>query len=341
MKIFLVHDYRKAFYSKVSNIREHCSLDLDELAVNFRKLNYEVEVIGFPELAQAYIENSIILFTSSEDNYSLYKNYIESLVLNLSKTNLLIPSFEFLKAHHNKVAMELLRNHLLPEQRNLFSTLFFGCLEDIKEYNFINNWPKVFKVSFGAGSRGVALVHNKEQLFKEARKQSKTFFWPEIIYELIARLRRQNYIHRSLHRNSFIVQNFIPELKGDYKVLVYGKKYYILKRYNRPNDFRASGSGLFEFDIKDKHEIHLVLDYARNTFFKLKNPLLSLDIAVSNGVPYLIEFQAICFGTLTAEKSTHSYEYLNNEWQQNVERCDLELVFSKAIDDFVNKNLGI
>jgi len=51
-----------------------------------------------------------------------------------------------------------------------------------------------------------------------------------------------------LHRSKFIVQEFIPDLSNDWKVLVFWDKYYVLRRKNRPNDFRASGSGLFSFD---------------------------------------------------------------------------------------------
>jgi len=341
MKVFLVHDYRKAFYSRVSNNRGLCSLSLFALVDAFKALNYEVESLGFSEIANKDIKNSVVLYTSSEDQYSVYKNYIESIILDVSGSVKLIPSFEFLKAHHNKVGMELLRNRLLPEQKTIFDTGFFGCVEELDEHKFIGGWPKVFKVSFGAGSNSVALAYDKFQLLKIAKRLTRTFFWPEFIYELIARIRRKNYIYRSLHRNSFIVQNFIPDLDGDYKVLVYGKKYYILKRFNRPNDFRASGSGLFEFDISNKAELNLVLDYARECFFKLKTPLLSLDIAISNGKPYLIEFQAVSFGTLTAEKSKHSYEYVENKWHRISESCDLELVFVRAIDDFLNQELGI
>ena len=46
------------------------------------------------------------------------------------------------------------------------------------------------------------------------------------------------YIRDSKYRKKFIVQNFIEDLSNDWKILVFGKKYYILCRETRKNDFR-------------------------------------------------------------------------------------------------------
>ena len=339
-KIFLIKDYRGAFYSKVENIREFCSLDILKIKALIEKKGFIVEILDFSELAKKDVIDSIVIYTSSEDNYGLYKNYIESVLMNID-CSLLLPNINFLKAHHNKVAMEMLRNKLLPEQEEIFETEFFGTHEEIKNKKIISNkWPKVFKLSFGAGAKGVALAQNKKDLLKISKKLTRTYFLKEVFFELIARLRRKNYIRRSLNRQSFIIQNFIPNLLGDYKVLVYGKKYYILKRNNRPNDFRASGSGLFEFDLDNEFERDLILDYAYNIHSKLDTPLLSLDIAVSSGVPYLIEFQAICFGTLTAEKSKKYYTKINNKWEVNMASTDVEEEFVNAVIDYIDIKFG-
>jgi len=71
--------------------------------------------------------------------------------------------------------------------------------------------------------------------------------WRERLSERLSRKRIPGYVKRSLHRRKFVVQNFIGGLTHDYKVLAYGKKYYVVRRDNRPGDFRASGSGLLSW----------------------------------------------------------------------------------------------
>ena len=68
------------------------------------------------------------------------------------------------------------------------------------------------------------------------------------------------------------------------------------------SDFRASGSNNFEL-ISDV--VAPLLDFAYEVHQKLDAPYSSLDIAVSNGEHFLIEFQVPHFGPytqLSAEK---------------------------------------
>ena len=60
-------------------------------------------------------------------------------------------------------------------------------------------------------------------------------------------LRHKNYVRESWNRGKIVVQEFIPGLKNDYKVLIFGSKYYVLYRRVREGDFRASGQGLLEY----------------------------------------------------------------------------------------------
>ena len=64
-------------------------------------------------------------------------------------------------------------------------------------------------------------------------------------------------------KKKIIIQDYISGLDGDYKVLIYDKKYYVLRRYNCKNDFRASGSGIFVFE---ENIPRAVLDFAEKVF---------------------------------------------------------------------------
>jgi glutathione synthase/RimK-type ligase-like ATP-grasp enzyme len=51
-----------------------------------------------------------------------------------------------------------------------------------------------------------------------------------------------------LQRGYLLVQEFIPGNDFDTRVTVIGNRAYAMRRFNRPNDFRASGSGLRDSD---------------------------------------------------------------------------------------------
>ena len=94
---------------------------------------------------------------------------------------------------------------------------------------------------------------------------------------------------------SLIVQPFIPGLHGDYKVLIFGRKYYTLYRKNRENDFRASGSGFF-YDVPlEEHEG--LLNFARKITREIDFPIFGMDIAFDGKDYHLLEFQVIHLGT--------------------------------------------
>lgn len=340
MKIIILKDYRGAFYSRTSNRYTICSFDLEYLVSCFSKHGWQVEVLEFSE-ASGLSTAFPILLTSSEDSFNIYKNFIETFALGLESTGaVVVPRYEYLKAHHNKIAMEQIRYRIFPEQALKLNSAFFGCYEELRlERLKSEKWPKVFKTAFGAGSAGVCLVSDYFELDRLAKKMSRTWIWPEFIYELVRRVKRKDYVPRSLNRKSFLVQDFIPGLKCDYKVLVYGRQYYVIKRMNRKNDFRASGSGIFSFDELPQDELFKILGFARECFIKLANPVLSMDIALAQDGPILLEFQAVCFGPLTAEKSKRHYTYEKGIWLKNEEPCDLEAVFANAIVDYFESRL--
>src|SRR5690606_24651491 len=45
-------------------------------------------------------------------------------------------------------------------------------------------------------------------------------------------------------------QEFMPRNQFDTRIIVVGNKAFGIRRFNRPGDFRASGSGQIDYDIK-------------------------------------------------------------------------------------------
>ena len=136
----------------------------------------------------------------------------------------------------------------------------------------------------------------------------------------------------SKFRNKFIIQEFVPNLHTEWKVLVYWNKIFILKRYTRKSDFRASGSGNFVFDKDFPIEI---LDYAFTIRESFDVPNVSLDICFDGKEFYLIEFQAIYFGTTTLVESPFYYQKVNSTWNCIDSKSELELVFVESIVKYI------
>lgn len=336
-KIVVIVDYRGAFYSTVGSQRTLCSMSVNKISDIFSRLGFDVDILKFTDVDPCADWLGVpVLYTSSEDIGLLYKGYIEDVVLSLEASGaLLLPGYRYLRAHHNKLMMELLRYKLFPLEAKRLNTNFFGTFEDLNSAILSPKWPKVLKSAYGAGSKQVVMAKNRVELIKLARKLSRSWIVADLLREFRSRILWRGYFPKSINRNKFIVQDLVENLGGDFKVLRYGKRFYVLSRRNRKNDFRASGSGNFSFNIPSSVDLNRLLDYSKNVADILGTPLCSLDVAFDGRDFHLIEFQCINFGTLTAEASPNFYIKNGKLWDAVSEECDLEFVFCDAIADFI------
>jgi glutathione synthase/RimK-type ligase-like ATP-grasp enzyme len=341
-KIIALSDYKNVFGSKWDAKPYRGGMDKDLLKGYFNQLGYEFEVLKFTDFNFQNkvddFEKTIVLYTSSEDLNYIYKDFIEDIILGVEVKGItVVPSFKFLRANNNKVFMEILRDLLLPNAP--LKTLFLSAIND----SIINslNFPLVMKEASGAMSRGVSLIKNKNQLLRQIRYINRKENFINLKDNLKDRLRihkHKGYQKESLHRQKFVLQEMIPNLKSDFKILIYGERYYIFERPIRKNDFRASGSGnklyIYGSDVKVNLKM---FDYAKAIYQKLSVPQVSLDIC-DNGDQYaLFEFQALYFGTVGQFKSDGYYIQENNEWKFVKEKLDLEQVYAESIHSYLNR----
>lgn len=335
--ILVLIDYRRAFWSSTRNVDTLCSLDVERLRTELTKLGHDVEVLEFAELdlSREDLRGRHVIYTSSEDVGAHYKRYIEAKILGLSMLGAHpIPEPELLLAHHDKVMMESVRQARLRNTPGQLASHAYGTLEEFQLNSY--DWaagPAVMKPAEGAGSRGVSLVRNRKEAIRTARRLSRSFSLRANAGELARRWRHRGYVRRSWHRRPVVVQQFLPNLVGDYKVLRYGNRFYILGRSNRPNDFRASGSGRLDYAPHESLDITAVLDAAELWSDAIGSPYCSLDVAfdpANNIDPHLIEFQCVNFGPATAENSSGYYVMGADGWTRVEDTCDLESVFAMA-----------
>jgi len=312
-------------------------MDKELLRKYFTELGYEIEFVNFSQLnfREVNYKNKFILYTSSEDNKLIYKSYIDDILygLFLQGANLL-PAYSYFKAHSNKVFMEILRDTSSIEEIKNIRSYYYGTFEEMKEKLTDYNDNIVIKPSSGAMSKGVKLATNNKDLHKFAKRISRSSTSLLDFKDYLRFLKHKNYVRESLHRNKFIIQNFIKDIKNDWKVLIFGKKYYILCRSNRKNDFRASGSGKFKFTEKFSY---LILDFAKIIYSDFKVPNLSIDVIFDGQICYLIEFQAVNFGSTTIEKSPFYFTQRNSKWIINKKETVLEEEYAKSVDYYLKR----
>jgi glutathione synthase/RimK-type ligase-like ATP-grasp enzyme len=336
-KIYILTDYNGIFESK-NKAQPQCSgMDKKLLKEYFFNNGFESIFINFSnvDFRKMNFKNQYVLYTSSEDVGYHYKDYIEDIVLGLHLQGaILIPEYKYLRANNNKVFMEILRDQMNFESVKNIKSYHFGTIEEFKNRIDLLDSKMVIKPAAGAMGSGIMLSENKKDLINKCKKISRTKYLYQEMWEIGRSFKYRGYLKKSKYRNKFIVQNFIPELNNDWKIVIYDKKYYILYRGIRNNDFRASGSGklIFKENIPDG-----ILDFAQEIFNYFNVPNLSIDVAFNGNHFYLLEFQAVYFGKKTIEKSSFFFQKNDNKWEIIKENSGLEKEYVGSIMQYIQK----
>ncbi len=331
-KLFMVSNYNNHIpqFKKESD-----SLNL-ELMSSILSVNFEVIIILLDDLIDNIIKNKINInqsfFFFSSSQIEEYKLAICDVALEIERRNgILIPSYEFYIAHDNKFYQELYKNRCnvkTPKSQLFTNSNFIGYYEQ----------PIVSKSSRGFASRSVLLAKNKSEYRKSILANMRNYIDLENSFvEKIKSLIKSKVLYRGLYPNKIgrvVAQDFLPGLKFDWKVLVFGNSVFALKRYTKKNDFRASGSGMFDFsDIPSDELIKFAVDVRK----RLDTPFISLDIAeLDCGSFSVIEYQSVHFGLSTALNSKHHFKVNNN----NVEMIkgnisNVEFYFCQSFMEFI------
>lgn len=345
-KILILHDNR-GFLAR-SLVNETKKVDIPRLEACLLERGFEVEVKSLHQLVfPSKYANWFVLYPSSEDYGLFYKSFIEDIMLRLQMEGaVLLPPYEFLRAHHNKVFMELCRTKLSTEYQTIRSLCFYsiGDLKQLLSENRIE-YPVVIKSSAGAGSIGVRIAYTEQELLKKASQMGRVAFydicqtrWSRIRHS-VGRLKRRlmggKAIEKQEMREKLIIQTFVSNLECDYKVLAFGEKFYLLKRYVREGEFRASGSGNFEYPEQFSEEEKSILEFAYQAYRQLQVPMLSIDIAYDGARCHMLEFQCIHFGPYTLQYSPCFYRRDDEGWIKVPGKSILEEEMASAVECYI------
>lgn len=194
-------------------------------------------------------------------------------------------------------------------------------------------YPVVFKLRGGAGSFNVRLVGS----FGKAKKLIERAFGRGFSHSRLKDSWCYNYEKVKQHRKSFrnlinlmirellirckvdyhnpkeygyiYFQEFMPGNEYDQRIVVIDGKYALgEKRYVRKNDFRASGSGNFDYKGIDINVVKVAFDVAK----KLKLQSVAFDIVYDKfRNPKIVE---MCYGF-----GTHGIEKAPGYWTDDLE----------------------
>ncbi len=338
-KLIILTDYRDQFW--LTTRHKQASFHINEMVVWFESHGYQVIVKQFSQIDFTYENYTgwFVVYQSTEDPYLLYNGYIEDCLLALQEQGaILIPPFKYNRAHHNKVFMELLRSISANEDIKKIHSQAFGAFDEYERFCHSDKafFPQVVKLSEGSGSRNVIKINGIKEINKvrSLMMHSDFLFWLKDKIKAFMPKRYPYFKPQTNARRKIVVQNFIEGLTCDYKVLVFGQKYYVLQRGVRPGDFRASGSGLFEFKREISDDF---LNFAKKAFDSFNVPFISMDMAQEGKFFYLIEFQFVSFGTYTLEKAKWHFELVDNKWHIIEGDNNLEEEFCLSVDEYCSK----
>jgi len=174
------------------------------------------------------------------------------------------------------------------------------------------NFPKVFKTRNGAGAMNVKLIKNSKEAINIIKRsfgkgipsynkvsKIKDKWWKfkrdrtilslmRVVKHILKSILPLRYVAQySVERNYAYFQDFIPNSKFDYRMKVIGNRCWGFRRNVRENDFRASGSGLVNYDpdLIPEQLIKLSFDIAK----KLKLQSVAFDFIEHKGSFKIIE----------------------------------------------------
>ena len=201
------------------------------------------------------------------------------------------------------------------------------------------SYPKVFKLRNGSASDNVKLVRTHRHAVRLIRKafgrgfkqynawsnlkerlrklrMGKSSIW-EVIKGILRLFWATEYARVAGREKGYVYfQDFIAGNDSDIRVFLVGDKAYAVKRLVRKNDFRASGSGLYEVEreLFSDELIRLSFDISD----KLQTPCLVFDFVFQDGKPLVLE---ISYGTV-------------NDWDECIGHFDRDLNWHEGQFDF-------
>ncbi|MFT7082809.1 MAG: glutathione synthase/RimK-type ligase-like ATP-grasp enzyme [Nonlabens sp.] len=223
------------------------------------------------------------------------------------------PNFNTRWHFDDKIAQKYLLESI---EAPIISSMVFYDQYEAKRHITDIKYPIVVKLKRGAGASNVKLLNemseakqyidimfstglnpnprnlgNLNQKIRLAKKNKNPFSLGRKVFKFLKKNRNELKVNNN-EKGYFYYQEFIPNNQFDIRVIAIGSKVFGIKRLNRENDFRASGSGNI---IYDHNQIDIrCVEIAFNTNKNLKLQCMAYDFVFNErNEPLIIE---MCFG---------------------------------------------
>ncbi|HBC3872544.1 TPA: hypothetical protein KD865_003047 [Vibrio parahaemolyticus] len=294
-------------------------------------LEYKIVDFYDSSLINVIKKGDIALWHFHHNDYAATK-FAKSLIHALSiKGVKTFPSLNMAWHFDDKIAQKYLLESIGAPLVNTY--VFYKKNEALQWLKERKEFPLVFKLTGGAGASNVKLLKSRV----EANKYVEYMFSKgvpkqpvkEKIIDSILNFKKKASIKTSIdilknvckifikqgvnrqfgnERGYFYIQDFIPNLDCDYRIIVIDGKAFAIKRMIRKNDFRASGSGNIIYDINE--DLSEPLKLAFDICDKLKFDCCAFDFVLDGNDWKIIE---ISYGFASSA-------YLNcpGYWERNL-----------------------
>jgi len=241
-------------------------LDVYEKILKHNNIEYVYLYINDPEFWEEVRTLDLFLAKISQEDDDLnLANQIWPVISQVLKINC-YPNLATLWHYHDKVKQYyLLKNNGFP----VADCNIFWDREKAMQWATQTKYPVVFKLKGGAGSSNVTLVRSKKTAIALIKRAFGKGIHP-YYYDLGGKLKAYNYnfkkyakylmlpyynklIRKTNAKSNYIrqknyvyFQKYMPDNNYDTRVAVLGRRAWAFKRFNRPNDFRASGSNHYD-----------------------------------------------------------------------------------------------
>jgi glutathione synthase/RimK-type ligase-like ATP-grasp enzyme len=336
-KITLLVDYKGEYFPTHRGTSR--GTDLDRLSLRFAERGYTLDVRGFAEVdfRSESFEGRHVIYQSAQDPGLDYKGYIEDVLLGMKLQGAhLIPEFHLFRAHHNKVFMEILRDLSASEEVRSLRSRCYGSYEDFVSDIDSITFPAVLKPASGDSARGVALLRNRVEAKLRVRQLTRMLVPREVWKNVYRKAFMKGWRMDSFHRQKFVVQEFVPGLDHDWKVLVFGPRYFVRVRPTRRGDFRASGvkgERSFPRDLPEG-----LLDFVEKIFGSFGSPHASVDVLHDGARFHLGEIQFVRFGTGPLLHSPHHFRRSKDGWERVEGTTEWEEALAECVTGYVEED---
>lgn len=340
MDLHLLTGY-KGFYGQ--SRKPWVSIDTLKLVRHLEAGGLKVTQADWHDLATGsyHPQGATILYSFSQIAH--IRGWLKDQLTVLAGSNRLIPSLPLLLCHENKGFSWLHQQSLsITEPQAWYLCSPQDIPADLP-------YPIVLKTISGTNAKGVFLCKDRAELLNKVSSLAPGLS-PMVKLDHFRRshLRKgrsyegypgfepkrdaDDWLEYMRPGAAFLLQQYIPGLDCDYRVIATGSRYYVMRRLTREGDFRASGTKRFDFTSQAPDGL---LDFAADIASRFDTPFLSMDIGHKQGRNWLFEFQASHFGTAAIVRSRGYYQRQEGSWQYREARSELEQSLAAGLLEYL------